>query len=97
MTIVPHHDLRTCPVIGKKEDEGVIKRIHSPKLVDDTADIAVHPVDHGGVNGHFDRLESALLFRPVFPGEGPVDLSGAEDLQGFREMIRRPHFAFHLG
>ena len=53
------------------------------------ADLAIHPIDHRGVNGHLVRLKTALLLRERIPGQGTIDLTGTEQFQGRGKVIRR--------
>ena len=67
VTVVADHDLRAGAVVGQEEDQRVLEGTHRAELVQHPADLAIHPVDHRGVNGHLRRLEFALLVGRACP------------------------------
>ena len=82
VSIGANHDLGTRAVVGKKEDEGVIKGVHRPQLDEHAADRLVHAVDHGSMDRHLARLEIALFIGQLSPWQGAVHLPRAELLEG---------------
>jgi len=62
--------LRARAIIGKKEDDRVVKHTHFFQLVHDAANFGVHAMDHGCVQRHLDGLELSLLLGQLPPGNG---------------------------
>jgi hypothetical protein len=77
-------DFGATAVVGEHEDEGVVELVGFAESAEDAADVLVHAVDHGGVNGHAAHLP--FLIGSVFPGgdvgvawgEGPAFVDDAE-------------------
>ena len=65
-------------------------------LADDPADLAIHAVDHRGVNRHFDRLKCTLFVSETFPRQRAVDFAGAKGSRNVREAIRRADAELHV-
>lgn len=55
-------------VVGGEDDQGVLQRPHHLDLVQDPADLLVHPVDHRGVDRHLCGLKGLLFPGQVGPG-----------------------------
>ncbi len=97
VTVAPDHDLGAGTVVGEEEDQRVLECVHREELVEDPADLAIHPVDHRRVDRHLAGLEIALSRVEDGPGERSVQLVRAEFLDGVGERIRRAQVAFHRG
>ena len=95
MPAVANHDLGACSIVRGEKDEGVLKSTHRFQLRDDPADLAVHPVDHRGMDRHLGRLETPLGVREVDPRQRPVDLVRAQLLQRVRKRIGRSDRGLH--
>ena len=95
--VVADHDLRAGAVVGEEQDQRIVEGAHGAKLPEHAADLAVHAINHRGVDRHFDRLELALLVGQVAPGDGTVHFARPELLQRIGEMIRRADFALDFG
>ena len=92
MWVVPvpaHHDLGAGAVVGHEEHDRVLQRAHRAQLVQDAADLAVHPVDHRGVDRHLLGLEAPLLLVEALPRNGPVDLARPQLRDAVRKRVRR--------
>ena len=70
----------TGAVVGRDKNDGVIEVSRHPELRQDTSDLAVHPVDHRGVNRHFRRLERPLLFNEFVPSDRVAHLARPDPL-----------------
>ncbi len=75
---------RVGAVVGQEDDQRVVPGAHLADLLEHAADLAVHAVDHGRVDGHLGGLELLLLGRQVVPGDGVLDLAGAEHVEPLR-------------
>ena len=81
MAQAAHHHLGAGAIVGEKQDERVLHRVHRLKLRQHPADLLVHAVDHRGVDGLFRGLKLLLLVREAFPWHGMPRLTRPEDLQ----------------
>ncbi len=97
MAVAPDHHLGARAVVGDEADQRVFERSHRSDLVDDPADLAIHPVDHRRVNGHLVRLESLLAVAQFGPRNGTGQLVGAELLVRFGKRIRRSDIPLDRG
>ena len=96
MAVAADQELATGAVVREEEDQGVLEGAHAAKLIQHPADLPVHAVDHGGMDGHLRRLKLALPGRQPAPGKGPGHLAGTQRSQGFRKFPDRPHAGFHF-
>ena len=90
------HDFGTGTVVRRKEDECVLINTHRLELLKDTANLTVHPVDHGRMNGHLRRLEPALLVSQLSPRKRAIDLARPKPLDGFGKIVRRTNGRLEL-
>src|SRR5688572_9059336 len=67
-------------VVRSEHDDRVFESAHGFKLIDDTANLAIHAVDHGGMNGHFGGLKTAFLVIQIGPANSSRDFPGADFL-----------------
>ena len=96
VAICPHHNFGTGPIIGEKNYEGVVPGVHGAQLLEDSADLLVHPFHHCGMDGHLGLLEGLLLFTELVPRERAIHLTGSKDFKMLGEMIRRAEFSLGL-
>ena len=66
-------------------------------MSDQPTDLAVHAIDHRGVDRHLLGLKSLLFVRQFPPRIRPKNLAGAEPVQILGKVVRRPHLALHRG
>ncbi|OQC18699.1 MAG: hypothetical protein BWX70_03432 [Verrucomicrobia bacterium ADurb.Bin070] len=97
MAVAAHHDLGAGAVVRGEQDERVLEGAHRAELRQHAPDLAVHAVDHRGVNRHLVGLKGALFRREGLPRQRPVDLVRAELLQVVGKIIRGPQLAFRRG
>ena len=95
VAVVTHHDLGAGPVVGEEQNQRVVEGIHRAELLKHATDLAIHPVDHRGVDRHLRGLKLSLLVGQPAPGQRPVDFRRSECLQRLGKVVRRPHFRFH--
>ena len=67
MAVAADDLLGTGPIVGREQDDRVVKVARVLELRQDTADLAVHPVDHRGVDRHLRGLEGLLLLGELVP------------------------------
>lgn len=53
---------RVGPVVGEKEDDGVVELVQFLQLVEQAAEVSVQVLDHGGVDLHFPGGFSSFNF-----------------------------------
>lgn len=97
MTAVAHHDFGTGPVVGGKENECVLIHAHRFELRDDAPNLLVHTINHRCMDGHFGRLEAALLVGQFVPRKRSVHFTGAELFHRIRKGVGRSDLALQRG
>ena len=78
VAVAADHLLGARAVVRDEHDHRVVVGIHLLELAKDAADLLVHAVDHGGVDGHLGALEALLLGGEGLPGNGARDFAGAD-------------------
>lgn len=77
VAVAADHDLGAGSIVGEEDDEGVVEAVGLFEVLDDSSDLLIHAVDHGGVDGHFAGLEGLLGFGEGVPRNWAVDFVGS--------------------
>ena len=85
----PRVPFRTGAVVGEEDDERVIQLSIGAQVIEQTADVAVHDVHHGGENGHAPGQVPA----PIGVNRVPGRVVLASPAVRCRDPIRRNHAA----
>src|SRR5260221_7734012 len=65
-------------VIRQEEDDRVVDISRRFQLIENVPDFNVHPMNHGGMKRHFDRLKLLLFGGQTIPRNGVADFARAD-------------------
>ena len=86
---VPVAVVRTCPVVGEKDDQRVVERVQPLEVRDHPPDVPVQPVDHRGVDRHLQVQRVLLGGAQACPGPVAVDVAAVRTAEGVDVVLRR--------
>ena len=94
VSVGANHDFGAGAIVREKHDHGVVPFAHGFDLIEDTSDLDIHAMNHGGMDRHLGGLEFFLFSGQIFPGQRRPHLAWPENLVGIVKVIGRAKLAF---